>query len=142
MRLTGWMGLLALVLVFGPVAAGEKIIGTWSYVSGEKDGKKIAAKDLAGGSVGITKDKITLTSPDGKFVISYKLDTSKKPAQISMEILEGPQGKGAKSVGIIGMKGENLVICYPAMGGDTPKTFATKEGSGLNLFTLKKKKSN
>jgi uncharacterized protein (TIGR03067 family) len=146
MRNFGWIGLLALPLAFGPVAAGEKdkldpakIQGTWAYVSGEKDGKKIDAKDLAGGTVEITKDKIMLSSPDGKFIISYKLDTSKNPARIEMEILKGPKGEGAKSAGIIAFKGAQLQLCYASMGGEAPKTFATKEGSGLNLFTLKKK---
>jgi uncharacterized protein (TIGR03067 family) len=147
MRQFGWIGLLALPLLLGPVAAGEKdkfdpkkIQGKWSYVSGEKDGKKIDAKDLAGGTVDITKDKITLSSPDGKFVIAYKLvDTDKTPVRLDMEILEGPQGKGAKAAGIIAFKGEQLQLCYPAMGGAAPKTFATKAGSGLHLFTLKKK---
>src|SRR5262249_10285593 len=145
------IGMLALPLLLGPVAAGEKdkldpkkIQGKWSYVSGEKDGKKIKGEDLAKGTVDITKDKITLSSPEGKFVIGYKfLDADKTPARIDMEILEAPKGmdeaKGAKAAGIIGFKGEQLQICYPAKGGAAPKTFAAKEGSGFHLFTLKKK---
>jgi uncharacterized protein (TIGR03067 family) len=147
MRLTGLIGLLTLPLLLGPVAAGEKdkldpakLLGTWSYVSGEADGKKISGDDLKKGTVEFTKDTVTLSSPEGKFVIKYKVDADKSPAHIKMEILEGPQGKGAKSEGIIEFKGEQLVLCYPAMGGATPKTFETKKDSGLHLFTLKKKK--
>jgi uncharacterized protein (TIGR03067 family) len=148
MRVTGLFGLLALGLLLAPAAAEDKakkldpakVVGTWSYASGEKDGKKVSADDLKSGTVTITKETITLMSPDGKFVIKYKLDPAKTPCQIDMEITEGPQGVGAKSVGIIALDGEQLKLCYPAMGGDTPKDFAAKEGSGLHLFVLKRKK--
>jgi uncharacterized protein (TIGR03067 family) len=146
MRVTGMIGVMALALLLAPAGAGEKakldpakLVGTWTFVSGEKDGKKISADDLKKGSVVITKEKITLKSPDGDFFIRYAIDASKSPAQISMEITEGPQGKGARAVGIIGFNDKQLQICYPAMGAKTPETFQTKEGSGLHLFTLARK---
>jgi uncharacterized protein (TIGR03067 family) len=117
-----------------------KLVGTWVYVSGEKDGKTVPAEQLAKGSVEITKETITLKSPESEFVIKYKLDTAKQPCRIAMEITKGPQGEGSKSDGIIALKDGELKICYPAMGGDAPKDFATKEGSGLHLFVLKPKK--
>jgi uncharacterized protein (TIGR03067 family) len=148
MRVTGLLGLIALGLWLAPAAAEDKgkkldpakLLGTWSYVSGEKDGKKIPADDLKKGTVMIAKETITLMAPDGKFVIKYKLDPAKSPCRIDMEITEGPQGVGAKADGIIALDGEQLKLCYPAMGGDTPKDFSTKEGSGLHLFVLKPKK--
>jgi uncharacterized protein (TIGR03067 family) len=148
MRVTGLFGLLALGLLLGPAAAEDKakkldpakLIGTWTYVSGEKDGKKASADDLKNGTVTIAKDTITLTSPDGKFVMKYKLDPAKTPCRIEMEITEGPQGVGAKTEGIIALDGEQLKLCYPPMGGEVPKDFASKEGSGLHLFVLKHKK--
>jgi uncharacterized protein (TIGR03067 family) len=147
MRVTGLFCLMALALLLAPVAAGEKtkldpakLVGTWSYVSGEKDGKKIPADDLAKGVVEITKETITLKSPDGDFVIKYQIDPSKTPTSIKMEITKGPQGEGSKAEGIIALKGGQLTLCYPAMGGATPTTFSTKDGNGLHLFVLKQKK--
>jgi uncharacterized protein (TIGR03067 family) len=151
MRVTGLLGLMALALLLAPLTAGEKggkgakldpakLIGDWSYVSGEREGKKISADALKKGYVEITKDTLKLKSDEAEFVLKYTLDTKKTPAHISLEIIKGPQGEGAKAEGIIALKGENLVLCYPAMGGDAPKAFATKEGDGLHLFTLKKKK--
>jgi uncharacterized protein (TIGR03067 family) len=150
MRVTGLLlGLLTLALVLAPAAAGEKgkgkldpakLIGSWSYVSGEKDGKKLSADDLKKGYVEITKESIKLKSDEAEFVLNYQLDAAKKPARISLEIIKGPQGEGAKADGIIALKGENLLLCYPAMGGDAPKEFAAKEGSGLHFFVLKRKK--
>jgi uncharacterized protein (TIGR03067 family) len=147
MRVTGGMFVLtALALSLAPAAAGEKgkldpasLTGTWVYVSGEKDGTKIPADNLKKGHVEITKDTIKLKSPDAEFVLKYTLDAAKKPARISLEIVKGPMGEGAKAQGIIALKGENLLLCYAAMGGDAPTAFATKEGSGLHLFVLKKK---
>jgi uncharacterized protein (TIGR03067 family) len=117
-----------------------KLVGTWTYVSGEKDGKKVSADDLNKGTVEISKETITLKAPDGKFVMKYKLDLTKSPVRIDLEITEGPQGQGSKAEGIIALDKGQLKLCYPAMGGDTPKDFATKEGSGLHLFVLKPKK--
>ena len=142
------LALGAAVLLLSPLAADvkdegtldpAKLVGTWNYVSGEKDGKKIPADDLKTGTVEISKENLTLKSPDGKFVIKYKLDAAKSPARIDMEITEGPQGQGSKSEGIVALDGDQLKICYPAMGGAAPKDFTTKEGSGLHLFVLKKK---
>jgi uncharacterized protein (TIGR03067 family) len=146
MRVTGLLGVTALVLLLAPAAADEqgkldpaKLVGTWTYVSGERDGKKVPDDHLKA-TVDITKQTITLNSPDGKYVIKYELDPSKKPCRIAMEITEGPQGQRAKSDGIIELKGDRLKICYPPMGGDTPTEFTAKEGSGLHLFVLKRKK--
>jgi len=139
------------VLVLAPVTAADKdkddgkldpakLIGTWTYVSGEEDGKKKTADDLKGGTVEITKETITLKSADATYVIKYTLDTKKTPAHISLEITKGPQGEGSKAEGIIELKGDELKLCYPPMGGDAPKEFSAKEGSKLHLFVLKPKK--
>jgi uncharacterized protein (TIGR03067 family) len=154
MRVTGFLlGLLTLALLLAPEAAGQKgkgkgngkldpasLTGTWVYVSGERDGKKVSADELKKGVVIISKEDLRLVSPEAEFVLKYEIDAAKKPARIKLEIVKGPQGEGAKADGIIAMKGENLMLCYPAMGGEAPKEFATKEGSGLHLFVLKKKK--
>jgi uncharacterized protein (TIGR03067 family) len=149
MRVSGLVGVLALGFVVGSVAVAEEkdkldpaaLVGTWTYVSGERDGKKIDADMLKKGTVEITKETITLKGEDAKFVIKYSLDAAKAPAQVKMEITEGPMGVGAKAIGIISLKGDELKLCYPAMGGDeAPKEFNAKADSGLHLFVLKKKK--
>jgi uncharacterized protein (TIGR03067 family) len=147
MRVIGLL-CLTVVLVLGTFATAEdkeklepgKLVGTWTYVSGEKDGKKIPADDLKKGTVEITKENITLKSEDSKFVIKYELDPAKNPCQIKMEITEGPAGQGSKADGIVTLKSDELTLCYPAMGGAVPDSFTAKEGSGRHLFVLKKKK--
>jgi uncharacterized protein (TIGR03067 family) len=137
------------VVVLAPLTAADKddakldptkLIGTWSYVSGEEDGKKKTADDLKNGFVEITKDTIMLKSSDETYVIKYTLDTKKTPVHISMEITKGPQGEGSKAEGILELKGDELKLCYASMGGDAPKEFSAKEGSKFHLFVLKPKK--
>src|SRR5260370_26972368 len=104
------LGVAALVL--SPVRAADKdkeeakfdpakLVGTWTYVSAEEDGKKKTADDFKKASVEITKDTITLKSADDPYVIKYMLDTKKSPAQISMEITKGPQGVVVNAAGIV-----------------------------------------
>ena len=118
----------------------EKLVGTWTFVSGVKNGQKLDAEGLKKQSVTITKETLTMKSEMGDFVFKYKLDSKKSPCQVDLEITEGPVGQGSKTTGIIELKGEELKLCYAAMGGETPKEFASKEDSGNNYFVMKKKK--
>jgi uncharacterized protein (TIGR03067 family) len=118
----------------------EKLIGTWTYVSGEKNGDKVNAEGLKKASVVITKDTITLKDEEADYVIKYQLDTKKKPWAIAMEITAGPSGQGSKADGIIELKGDELKLCYPAMSGKAPSEFAAKKDSGNHYFVLKRKK--
>jgi uncharacterized protein (TIGR03067 family) len=147
MKMTTRLGACAFVLMIAPLAAADekdkfdagKLVGTWTYVSGEKNGTKVDPENLKAGTVKITKETITLESPQGKFVMKYTLDTKTSPVSISMEMTESPFGAGAMSKGIIEFKGDELKLCY-ATEGDAPKKFETKEGSNSNFFVLKKSK--
>ncbi len=147
MRTMTWLGAISFVLLAGSVLRADdkdkfdaaKLIGTWTYVSGEKNGVKVDKDNLKSGSVKITKETITLDSPNGKFVMKYTLDTKSTPVSLSMEMTESPFGPGAMAKGIIELKGEDLKFCY-ATEGDGPKKFETKEGSNSHLFMLKRSK--
>jgi uncharacterized protein (TIGR03067 family) len=118
----------------------DKLPGTWKYVSGTKDGEKMDQDRLKDQEVILTKDKLTLKSPEGMFVMKYELDAKKTPVEIKLEILEGPVGEGMKANGIIELNGDDLKLCYAPMGGDAPKTFESKQGGGFHLFVLKRGK--
>ena len=116
----------------------KKLVGTWKYVSGVKDGTKVDADSLSKQTVQFAKDKVTLKSDDATFVMKYDLDTAKKPVGIKLEILESPFGAGAKAAGIIEVNGDKMRFCYAPMSEEAPKTFEAKEGSKLHLFELKR----
>jgi uncharacterized protein (TIGR03067 family) len=147
MRAISFLGAATFVLLAGSIVAADdkdkfdagKMVGTWTYVSGEKNGTKVDPETLKGGTVKITKETITLESPQGKFVIKYTLDTKNSPVSLAMEMTESPFGAGAMAKGIIDVKGDELKLCY-ATEGDAPKKFETKEGSNSHLFVLKKSK--
>jgi uncharacterized protein (TIGR03067 family) len=117
-----------------------KLVGSWKYVSGVKNGEKVKEEHFKNQTVTITKDMITLKAPDATFVMKYQLDTKKSPVGIKMEITQSPFGAGAKAAGIIEVNGDDLRICYAPLEGDAPKTFEAKEGSKYHLFTLKRAK--
>ena len=96
MRTALWLAGCAVVLAVSSVAADDKdtidpakMVGTWKYVSGEKNGEKVDADRLKDQTVIITKDKITLKG-EQTFVMKYTIDAKKKPAAIKMEMTESP----------------------------------------------------
>jgi uncharacterized protein (TIGR03067 family) len=146
MKTATWLSAGAFLLVMVPLGPADedkfdasKMVGTWTYTSGEKNGEKLDKDHFKDSKVIITKETITLEGPGGKFVMKYDLDSKKSPVRISMTMTESPFGPGAKSEGIIEVKGDELKMCY-APEGEAPKKFEAKEGSNHNLFVLKRSK--
>lgn len=121
----------------------QKIVGDWSYVSGAKMGDKIDKERLVG-TVVITKDAINLPAENNqKFVMPYTINTKTSPAEIDLEIKEGPVGVGGKAKGIIALEKDELKICYaPEMGAEAkrPTKFESTKDNGAFLFVLKRAK--
>lgn len=144
MKLAFRLAACALLLAAVPVLAEDKkeekfdaakLVGTYTYVSGVKNGEKANADNLKE-KVVFEKDKLTLEGPM-KFVMKYELDTSKSPVQIKLEITESPFGAGAKAEGIVELKGDELKFAYTPMG-KAPEKFESKADSMVHFFVLKK----
>lgn len=117
----------------------SKLVGTWTYVSGMRAGKKVGKESLMGNVV-ITKDTLTMPAgPEAKFVIGYKIDNSTSPAKIEMSIKDGPVKEG-KASGLITLKGKRLILCYVAAPGDAPKKMKSTEENNAFYFVLKRAK--
>jgi uncharacterized protein (TIGR03067 family) len=116
-----------------------KLVGTWKYVSGEKDGQKLDKDRLKDQTLVITKEALTLRG-EATFVMKYELDSKKKPLGIKLTMTESPFGAGAMANGVIELTGDELKICYALMGGEAPKKFEAKEGSRHHLFVLQRSK--
>jgi len=117
----------------------KALAGKWTYTKAIKSGDTKSAKDLEGQFVEITPKAWTLGGP-AKFVMEYKIDSSKKPNTIKFTITESPFGTGMSTGGVIKMEGGQLVVCYAAQGGDAPKKFGSEPDSGVHMFYLKKEK--
>jgi uncharacterized protein (TIGR03067 family) len=113
-----------------------KLVGTWTFVSGEKDGQKLDKEHFKDQRLVITKDTFTLKG-EATFVMKYELDPKKKPVTVKLTMTESPFGAGATADGLIELDGDTLKICYAPMGGEAPKKFEAKEGSKHHLFVLK-----
>lgn len=141
---------LAAILFALPLAAFEdkkpeafdatKLVGNWTYVSGEKNGEKVTPEALKGQTAKIDKDKFTLKGEGGTFVMEYQLDTKKTPVTIKMKIVESPFGAGPTSEGIIELKGDELRLAYATEGGKPPTAFEAKKDSKHHYFILKRAK--
>jgi uncharacterized protein (TIGR03067 family) len=114
-----------------------KLVGDWTYVEGTRAGEKIDKERLEA-KVTIKKDELHIPAgPDMKFVMAYKIDTTKSPAAIDMDIKDGPVKEG-KAVGIIALDGDTLKLCYDPMGAKRPEKFESTKDNGAFYFVLKR----
>src|SRR5262245_51885813 len=120
-----------------PALDAAKLVGDWTYVEGTRAGEKIDKERLAG-KVTIKKDELHIPAgPDMKFIMGYKIDASKSPATIDMDIKDGPVKEG-KAVGIIALDGDTLKLCYDPMGATRPAKFESTKDNGAFFFVLKR----
>ena len=138
--------LTALTVLVGAVSAEEKdaakfdaakLEGKWEVSAGTKAGVKV---EKPGGKVTIAKNVLTLETDAGKFVMSFKVDAAKSPAQIDFEITEDPF-KGSKALGLIAMDKDEVTLAYvpimdPKADKRPEKLESTKDNKAF-LFTLK-----
>jgi uncharacterized protein (TIGR03067 family) len=109
--------------------------GRWLLFDRVADGEKI---DVAG-SDGINIHDNIMMLPFGEVSpVSFKLDTTRKPKQITLTIKS--LGTDAKMNGIYWLDGDDLQFCFADKGEDRtpPKDFVSKPGSGHKLFILKR----
>jgi uncharacterized protein (TIGR03067 family) len=113
----------------------ERLKGTWTIVSIERDGK--ANENAVGGKVTFDGDTMTFKVKDNEHKGTFKLDPTKKPRQIDLTPGDGPE-KDKVVEGIYSLKKDELKICIAHPGNERPKDFESKEGSGHSLVTLKR----
>ena len=113
-----------------------KLVGTWDFTDGMKDGEKLPKEKLKN-PVTFTKDTISLKTEE-VFSFKYTLDPAAAPAGIDLEITAPDAFKGAKAKGIVALDKDELKLSYDPAGGDRPKDFDAKKGSGNFSFVLKK----
>jgi uncharacterized protein (TIGR03067 family) len=109
----------------------DQLKGTWTAVSLERGGMKLPEDMLKELNMQLVfnGDKYMeriqgKVNEEGKI----KIDTSKKPAMIDLNIQTGDD-KGKLQLGIFEVKGETLRLCLAVPGDkDRPTTFASPEG--------------
>ena len=113
----------------------EDFFGNWKLESGMRGGSKIDSAKLT--SIKISKEEFTIPSPEGEFVMAYKLKMDSDPIEVDFDIKKGPAPEG-KAKGIIKMEDDKMTLCYHPKGGDRPKKFSCTEENGNFMFVMKK----
>jgi uncharacterized protein (TIGR03067 family) len=114
-----------------PMADQEKIQGTWALVAGERSGKLLPGEVAQHVKLVFARDKRTTRNKDRHTEATFKLDSSKTPKEIDLD-MEGNVGKG-----IYQLDGDNLKIAHGEVGDARPREFP-KPGSGLTVLVLKR----
>jgi uncharacterized protein (TIGR03067 family) len=117
----------------------EKLSGTFEVVLFEQDGKRFAAAELRTMKVVQKGARWRFHVGDEVTEGIDRFDPGKTPKTVDATYTSGSL-KGKKVLGIYEIEGETIRFCYAEAGKDRPKEFATKAGSGLTLFVLKRLK--
>src|SRR4051794_21716118 len=126
-----------------PPTASElpQLAGTWTITAGERSGQRLPDERVAGLRTTITADTITIYDRANKpfYVIRYKLDTTRTPNELNMEIVDGPS-RGQTAKGIVMMdSAEMMRLIYTTGGRGRPTEFRTLPGGATGtLFILKR----
>jgi uncharacterized protein (TIGR03067 family) len=146
MRLTALLLFLgaSLLLAAGPASqeAGEgdaaRLQGNWSIVLVEIDGQALAMDNLKGASLRIQGTRYSFQLQKTRLELSFKLDASKSPKTIELEVVEGPE-KGKVYHGIYKLEKDRYTICRTTEAGkERPTKFATQAKSGLMIVVWDK----
>lgn len=136
-------GTLLLLVVGGLVGADEpakdekkqaleKLQGTWSIVSSEIRGTKMAIDPTNDDRTVIDGDKVTVTRGGAvSSTTTIRIDPSKSPKQIDISSVE-PDDKTTVAPGIYKQEGDKLTICIAITGGGArPERFEATEKTML-----------
>src|SRR5262249_38813497 len=124
----------------------EKLQGTWYVVSAESGGEENPDIKKQKHFLAIKGDEFSIRRGDEVMVKgTFKVDSSKKPKIINMKVKEGSKvnddDEAETARGIYKLEGDELTWCVNEPGsGNRPKEFATKEGTKIMLFKLKREK--
>jgi uncharacterized protein (TIGR03067 family) len=119
----------------------EKLQGTWQAISGEREGKD--DPEAAKHSLVFDGDKFMIKRGDQVFVQgTFKIDASKAPRTMDIDITEGPDNvKNKTAQAIYALDGDDLTWCVAEPGSaERPEKLATKEGVKHMLVKLKREK--
>lgn len=117
------------------VLKAEDFLGSWKIESGMRAGSKIESDKMS--AIKITKETFTIPSPQGEFVMAYKMNMDAKPIEVDFEIKKGPMPEG-KAKGIIKMDDGKMTLCYHPKSEKRPDSFICTEENGYFRFKMKK----
>jgi uncharacterized protein (TIGR03067 family) len=144
-QLSGFLALslLAAAEVPNDEAKNEqaKLSGTWKAVAVKESGQ---TRETLDHHLIFTGDEFSLKRGDDTVIKGkFRIDPSKKPKEIDMEIVDSHKGsiKGKISLGIYGLDGDTLRWCSNEPGStERPKEFSSGSGTKYLLVTFEREK--
>lgn len=118
----------------------DKLQGTWSLVSAERDGKKAAEDEVKKTRITFKGDQFLFPDESGVATSkkgTIKIDPARKPKAMDATD-DGPDGK--TSLGIYAIDGDDYKVCFAPPGKERPTEFSSKPGSGHSFQTWKRTK--
>jgi len=121
----------------GNTAELARIQGTWTMVSGERDGQALP-KSYTTGAKRIAKGDETTVLINGAVFLSARMsvDPSKQPKAIDYLLTSG-SNRGKTQLGIYERKGDRLTLCFARPNQARPGDFRADAGSGRTLSVWK-----
>ena len=121
----------------------KKMEGEWKVTAWEQGGEALPAEGLEGSTWTVKGEKYTFTMGGNVEEGTFKLDSTKKPATIDLDITGG-NCKGNKQPGIYKIDGDTMTFSFNRPGGTgRPTEFkSTEEGDTFILVTLKRHKKD
>jgi RNA polymerase sigma factor (sigma-70 family) len=116
----------------------EKLEGTWKIESA-----RISGKDVEGQGLENLKERKYVFKGDTlteRTESKYRLDPSKKPKEITLEVSEGGARDRGTWKGIYEITGDDLTVCICRPGDDRPTKFESNENEPAILMKLKREK--
>ena len=115
-----------------------RLQGTWTMISGERDGQPFPPEYLTGSSRVARDDETTVTVMGQLFMrAKFTLDPSKTPKAIDYAINDG-QYAGLGMMGIYELDGDRVEFCLATPGRERPTGFVTKPDDGQTMTVWKR----
>ncbi len=114
----------------------KKFDGAWKIIHIEREGKTLPAERTNAMGVIVKDGKITIRDGSNEDTATLKIDSSKKPGTIDFVPLDSKSG----ALGIYQFDGDNLKLCWAAVGNERPTQFASTVEGTTRLFVLTREK--
>ncbi|HWB00942.1 MAG TPA: TIGR03067 domain-containing protein [Pirellulales bacterium] len=139
MKLVITLCITVLLLVIGDAPVRRDAFdGTWTLVSGQREGKPMAEAELQPSKLTLESDRYTIELPGNGIVTGMQtIDSTKSPKTIDIMDTSGING-GETCLGIYEFGGDEFRVVFAPAGMPRPTTFTTAPGDGRWMHVWKR----